>query len=1810
MQEVTSDRLGWTITDWLDAYRSQRIDPHAALQALRSQLPADDPAWIHILTTSELDKQLESLPAADVDKFPLYGVPYVVKDNMDVAGLPTTAGCPAYSYIATEDATVVKRLRLAGAVVIAKANMDQFATGLVGTRSPYGAVPNSFDPNYVSGGSSSGSAVSVARGLVPFSLGTDTAGSGRVPAGFNNIVGLKPTKGRFSIKGVVPACRTLDCVSVFALTVNDAESVALVLEGYDAEDGYSRVVPQPATYFGRTPRFGVPQNPNWYGDAQSEKAWQNSIKQFELLGVQIVPLDFSPMEILAKLLYGGPWVAERHAAISAFMSHSADKMDQTVRGIVEKASTFTATDAYSAEYRRAELARDIQAVMRTVDALLVPTAPTLPTIAQVKERPVEVNSLLGTYTNFVNLADCSALAMPAGLREDGLPFGITLIAAAWQDAALAQFGRYWEAETRWSLGATNRKPRDVAMMGASAPPRGYIRIAVVGAHLSGMPLNTQLTERNALFVESTLTANIYRLVHLPRTSPPKPGLIQSKDGSSIIVELWDLPLHLFGGFVELIAPPLGIGTLTLADGRLVKGFICEGLAAESASDVTVWGGWRAYINHCTRLSKRNDGVFNTVLIANRGEIAVRIGSTLKKMGIKSVAIYSDADRNSAHVTAANVAIGLGGNQPADNYLNGDLILATAIKAGAQAIIPGYGFLSENSAFAAKVEAAGLSFVGPTPKQITQFGLKHTSRELASKEGVPLSPGTGLLVNVGQAVAAAVKIGYPVMLKSTAGGGGIGLMRCNDESELVKAFDAVKRLSEKFFNDGGVFLERFIANARHIEVQFFGDGKGNVKVLGERDCSLQRRNQKVVEETPAPKLSSATRSKMFQVTSNLAKAVNYRSAGTIEFMYDETSGDFFFMEVNSRLQVEHAITEAVTGLDLVEWMILIAEGQPPRFDTDVIPKGSAMEVRIYAEEAAKDFLPSPGVLTDVYFPLLAARVDTWVSTGTEVSSYYDSMIAKIIVHGRDRADTLNKLREVLNATRLAGISTNLEYLRQVIATPFFVDGNLSTTALSNFEYLPPIVEVIAPGTYTSVQDYPGRVGYWRFGVSPSGPMDDYAFRLANRIVGNHPDAAALEITIVGPKLRFHVSTVIALTGAHSDAKLDSKTVEYWTPVIVKAHQVLDVGKVDTGCRIYLAVRNGFEIPVFLGSRSTFALGQFGGHAGRILRSGDMLNICRPELEACSTPAPITEYSFIPKQLIPQYTKNWNVGVLYGPHGAPDFLTDEAIEIFFSTDWEVHYNSNRLGIRLNGPKLTWSRSNGGEAGLHPSNIHDTMYAIGTVNFTGDTPIILTKDGPSLGGFVCPVTIATAELWKIGQVKPGDKIRFRCISFDTALGLELATDKAIANLSVQLLFDDLPVVDPGSSSCILASRAAEIGRPEVVYRQAGDKYILVEYGANVMDLCLRFCVHAFMEALTKENLDGIIELSPGVRSFQIQYDCRIIHQTKLIFILLKIEATLTPVDNMVVPSRIVYLPMMFEGSAVQEALSRYRQSVRDTAPWLPSNVEFIRRINGLDSIENVRDILYSSSFLVLGMGDVYLGAPCAVPIDPRHRLSTSKYNPARTFTAEGSVGIGGVYMCTYGMDSPGGYQLVGRTLPIWNNFTKNRAFTDGEPWLLRFFDRVQFYPIDEKELDIQRDQFREGRFNIRIEEEEFRLADYTRFLEENAESIEEFKSKQQAAFNKEVTLWENTVEVEVDVEASEMQNAAAVLEGRAVTAEISGSIWKVLVEAGQQVHVDQPLIIVEAMKMEFSVDADREGKVISVNCVAGNQIKAGDLLVVLTE
>jgi urea carboxylase len=1188
--------------------------------------------------------------------------------------------------------------------------------------------------------------------------------------------------------------------------------------------------------------------------------------------------------------------------------------------------------------------------------------------------------------------------------------------------------------------------------------------------------------------------------------------------------------------------------------------------------------------------------FGTVLIANRGAIACRIIRTLRQMGIRSVAIFSDADEASRHVAEADVAVRIGPGPAAESYLDAARILAAARETGAEAIHPGYGFLSENADFAEACAAAGIAFIGPKPDNIRAFGLKHSARALAEAEGVPLAPGTGLLADAETAIEEAARIGYPVMLKATAGGGGIGMRVCTDAAAVREGYAAVARLGAGNFGDAGLFLERFVPRARHVEVQIFGDGTGRVVALGERDCSLQRRNQKVIEEAPAPNLPDHIRAALTEAAVRLGAAARYRSAGTVEFLYDAERQDWFFLEVNTRLQVEHGVTEEVTGIDLVEWMIRGAADDYAFLDTPVpAPSGWSIQARLYAEDPAIDFRPASGSLTSVAFPD-TARIETWVESGTKVSPFYDPMIAKLIVRGEDREAAVTAMQAALDETRLAGIETNLRWLRDVARSDDFVSGDVSTRSLERVEHHPRSISVRSAGTLTTVQDYPGRIGLWDVGVPPSGPMDARAFRLGNALLGNDPAAAGLEITATGPTLVFNTAARICLTGAAFDATLDGKPVPLNQPVAIDEGQVLALGRVGGGgMRGYILFAGGLDVPAYLGSGSTFDLGEFGGHGGRRLLVGDTLHL------APYPPAVIPGRRTIEQPIL---GPDWTIRLLYGPHGAPEFFAPEDIETILSADWRVHYNSNRTGVRLIGPKPRWARQDGGEAGLHPSNIHDNPYAIGALDFTGDMPIILGPDGPSLGGFVCPFVVIAADLWKVGQLAPGDRIRFEEVSLDEADAASAIEEAWIEGRPAASVAKNTG----GGSHAILAEIAAEGRRPRILYRRQGDRNLLVEYGPITLDLELRLRGHAATTALAALNLPGILDIVPGIRSFQVHFDGVRMREDELLERLIAIEEQLGELDDFTIPSRIVHLPLSWDDPAIHQTIERYMAVVRDDAPWCPDNIEFIRRANGLESADDVYRTVFDASYLVYGLGDVYLGAPVATPIDPRHRLVTTKYNPARTWTPPNVVGIGGAYMCIYGMEGPGGYQLFGRTIQVWNTYRHTGAFKEGKPWLLRFFDQIRFFPVSHDELTEWRRDFPLGRRTIEIEETEFRLADYRAFQAENAASIEAFETRRNAAFAAERAEWERRGEFDRVASLTEEvddgpADAIALPEGaELVEAPFGGSVWKLMKAPGDTVVAGETIAVMEAMKTEFPVASPAAGTVVALYVAERQSVNPG--------
>ncbi len=583
-----------TLSSLLPRYRSGALRPVELIDSIYQRLDGgDDRVWISLVTPDEARARATEVELLSPD-LPLYGVPFAVKDNIDVAGMPTTAACPAFAYTAIQSAPVVQRLLAAGAVLIGKTNMDQFASGLVGIRTPYGAPRNPFDERYVPGGSSSGSAVAVAAGLVSFALGTDTAGSGRVPAAFCNIVGYKPTRGMMSNRGTVPACRSLDCISVLALTCADALTVTNLASGFDPEDPFSRVSPrpdvtlEPASSF----RFGVPRDDQmqFFGDGETPLLFDGAIKTMEALGGVAVSIDYVPFSEAAAMLYGGPWVAERWAALGEFVTAHPEALHPVTRRILEGSKEYTAADVFQSAYELASLRRQAEAVWKEIDVLLLPTAGTTYTVAEIEADPIALNTQLGYYTNFVNLLDYCGVAVPHAFTQGGLPFGVSLIAPAWRDGLALGVAERLHRAAGVRLGATN----------AHVPVKGldpnFVPLAVVGTHLRGQPLNHELQSIGGRFARACRTSNQYRLYALEGTTPRKPGLARVPSGGSPIeVEVWEVPIENFGRFTQSVPPPLAIGNVTLENGESVKGFVCEPVAVMGARDITQFGGWRAFL---------------------------------------------------------------------------------------------------------------------------------------------------------------------------------------------------------------------------------------------------------------------------------------------------------------------------------------------------------------------------------------------------------------------------------------------------------------------------------------------------------------------------------------------------------------------------------------------------------------------------------------------------------------------------------------------------------------------------------------------------------------------------------------------------------------------------------------------------------------------------------------------------------------------------------------------------------------------------------------------------------------------------------------------------------------------------------------------------------------------------------------------------------------------------------------------------------------------------------------------------------------
>lgn len=1246
------------------------------------------------------------------------------------------------------------------------------------------------------------------------------------------------------------------------------------------------------------------------------------------------------------------------------------------------------------------------------------------------------------------------------------------------------------------------------------------------------------------------------------------------------------------------------------------------------------------------------------MVANRGEIAVRIIRTAQRLGIATVAIYTSSDALSPHVTIADEAVHLQ-NRASDQqveqlvsesnlYLSSAIIISICMQYRVTMVHPGYGFLSENEEFALSVEAAGMIWLGPQPDVIRIMGLKHEARRLAADAGLQLVPGSQGLVNtLEDALSIANTIGFPVILKATAGGGGMGLLVCRNGNDLSKYFISAQERATSLFHNGGVFIERYYPAARHIEIQVFGNGLGDVVHMGERECSVQRRHQKVVEETPSPFVTSHSglREDMCDAAVKLCKTIKYASAGTVEFLVDDESGVFFFLEMNTRIQVEHAVTEAIhPGLDLVEMML--AQGIAQRSETRGLDHASqsmtqaiydknllasrihAIEVRVYCENPSEGFKPSPGILQFVEFPQENwLRIDSWVSTGTEVTRFFDPLICKLIVTGSTREQAISRMVQVLKACKVFGPPNNLAHLASICDSTIFKEGKATTQFLDNFDFSPSAFTVLSAGIEMTIQDLPGRrIG---LGIPQSGPMDSQAFSAANILAGNTPETEALEIVTLpgaGCKLKFHCFAIVAITGKSASVKINGEQVSMWARLTVAENATLDItGLPGPGFRVYLAIRGGFpEVPQYLGSKST-SMG-LGGYQGRSLRVGDQLALGLQSSERDET-GPVA--FLLPESLIPVYPQDWVIQVLAGPHDDAEILTPEGNTKFYSTKWSISSSSNRMGIRLeSNQSIKWARNTGGEGGSHPSNILDNGYALGTVNVNGDTPVILTNEGPDMGGYVCLCTVATGERWKLGQLSPGSTVTFRKISWQdaqacmkTLLRWIEAVQAVVAGSQPRVGFVDGALEDKELSGILHRNEwLPGSPRPAVTFRQAGDSAILVEYGEMHLDFIIRARVHALESEVRKRNVKGIWVFAPCIRSTMCHYDPSVISQTDVLAVLLNAERSLPDsASDLQFPGRKITFPIVLDDQWCRDALQRYMRTTRNRAVYLPSNIDYLARNNGLEGgVDEALRKLMDSAWLVFGVG-FYLACPFLVPIDPRCRLVGQKMNPSRTYTPSGAVGIAGPVAAIYPVVSPGGYQLFGRTLPAWQTWGKGPDFASDRPWLLQPFDQVLFEPVsEERYLEIEQG-FNAGQYKFKIEPAVFSMAAYITFTDGIRQEITEFKRKQaegtareEAHETKLLREWQAQEAVKVPSTTALVDDIDIEPGNTTVTSSMSASIWKIKCQPGDVIQsADNILVILEAMKTEINILAGEEniGKVVKSlgkGIREGASVQVGDILV----
>ncbi|CBQ73264.1 related to DUR1,2-Urea amidolyase [Sporisorium reilianum SRZ2] len=1220
-----------------------------------------------------------------------------------------------------------------------------------------------------------------------------------------------------------------------------------------------------------------------------------------------------------------------------------------------------------------------------------------------------------------------------------------------------------------------------------------------------------------------------------------------------------------------------------------------------------------------------------VLIANRGEIALRLIRTCKALNLPTVSVYTADDAAAPHASAADESFLLEGKESdGKGYLDQHALIDICQRTGANCILPGYGFLSKNPGFAALVEATpGLIFAGPRSETINDFGLKHQARALADKAGVPCVPGTGLLSSVDEALDAAEKVTYPVILKSTAGGGGLGLQVCRTPHELQGAYDKITSRGQALFGDASVFLEEYVTNGRHVEVQIFGNGCGTAVHFGERECSIQRRHQKVIEECPSPFVhaTAGLREKVTSCAVALAESAKYRSAGTVEMLVDDDSGRFYFLEVNARLQVEHCVTEMCYDVDLVALMLMQADaelgghggiaGEMLRGWQKDGPSGAAIEARLYAENPIRDYAPTPGLLQHVEYATSKvghARIDGWVSSGTKVSASYDPMLSKMCVWAESRAAAIADASTLLNSSKIQGTPTNLGLLRAIVSSDLFAAGKTLTSFLtptSGFHYRPCALQVLSGGISTTVQDQHGRRGVGH-GVPEAGAMDPLSLQVANLIAGNPAGMEALEITLAGPELLFHADAIVALAGAEMEMTLDGEKVECYTRIRVRKGSKLKIAKVApraAGCRAYLAIRGGLpEVPVYLGSKSTCPSLGLGGYQGRALLAGDTLDLTPSSID-------FQPFSLPPRArltaLFDESTRaGWPLLCLPGPFDDDAFLTAADRATLYAPAWRVSHQASRTGIRLDGARFQWARMDGGEGGSHPSNVLEFGYSSRGINMNGDVPVILGRDGPDLGGLLISNTLVSAE-WRDGQVKPSDTLRFVPITFEQAREVSVRVARYLQQirdaveggagevepLSMRVADPIYAAGDYSVSKSILASIDAVDGvRPKVQIRSAGDRFVVMEYGDMTADILNRCRIELLIREIDKVQAShGIVGLNPNLRSVTLQIDpAAVASLPALVEWLAQLETHIPSAKHVTIPTREFTLPVTFDDPEVKQSIQKYIETVRSRAVYLPDNTAYLAEANGYASTRDVEQAVLGCRQLAVGVG-FFMGTPILLPLDPRKRMRCQKYNPTRLSRPAGALGHGGSCFAIYPVSCPGGYALLGRTLPCWSTFGDKPGFR--APYLFDNFDTVQFEKVDQHTYDAALRAFDAGTYAWNVRDTVFDVAQQSAFLESIQDETQAFRREQGIALkraeDREAMLfaeWQAEVaEAEKRKAAGGASGASATLQDFAndasavpITSSLAANVWKVLVRPGDSVEPGQKVAILEAMKMEIDLVA----------------------------